>query len=229
MLTRTFRALALVTVTLLAGGCKAFGGSFLLFGGSHTPQEDLVSKARAAERESVETREDFAAAFLSYQRLTAPQALELEKLCDEFEDAVDACENRSEDLDDRIETIRREKEELVKDWTEELEHFTSDAVRKKSAVQMQETDARAQRLLDALEKLQGRMKPVLLKLQDYRLFFDHNLNARAIATLQDTYKEFDAECKALESEIGKAQGEIAAFLAYFVELSPPKPAAQASK
>jgi hypothetical protein len=68
------------------------------------------------------------------------------------------------------------------------------------------------------------MKPVLLKLNDYALFFDHNLNARAIATLQDTYKDFDGEFKALESELGKTQAEIAAFLAHFVELAPPKEA-----
>ena len=224
MLTRTVRALALVLTATLAGGCKAFGGSFLLFGG-HTPQEDLVSKAHAAEREAAESQDDFGAAILAYQRLTAPQALELEKLCDAFEDSVDSCENRSEDLGERIDSIRREKDELDKEWAKDLERFSSDTVRKKSAAQLQETDARTQRLIDELARLQDKMKPVVLKLQDYRLFFDHNLNARAIATLQDTYKDFDAESKALESEIGKAQGEIAAFLAFFVELQPPKPAA----
>jgi hypothetical protein len=55
------------------------------------------------------------------------------------------------------------------------------------------------------------MLPVLQKLQDYVLFFHHNLNARAIATLEDTYKGFDGEFNALTNELVGAQREIATF------------------
>ena len=227
MLTRSIRAASLALFAFLASGCKALGGaSFLVFGGSHAPQEDLVARARGGEQEAEEARADFAAAFHIYQRLTAPQAVELERLSAEFEDSVEACEDRAQDLSERIDSIRHETEVLVKEWTEELARFSSDAVRKKSEAQMRDAEAYAQRLLVALERLQGRMQPVLRKLQDYALFFDHNLNARAIATLQDTYKDFDNESKALESELGKAQGEITAFLAHFAEPERPLASAQ---
>lgn len=224
MLTRLVRATSLALLVCLATGCKAFGGSFLVFGGNHAPQEDLVARARGAGEEAQEARADFAAAALLYQRLTAPQAVELERLSGEFEDAVEACEDRAHEVTERIEAIRRETEAVVESWTEELGRFSSDAVRKKSEAQMRDTEAHAQRLLAALERLQGRMKPVLLKLQDYALFFDHNLSARAIATLQDTYKDFDGEVKALESEFAKVEAELGAFLAYFAEPEQPKPA-----
>jgi hypothetical protein len=223
MHTRLVRATSLALFSLLAGSCQALGGS-LLVGGPDAPQEDLVARARGAERETREARADFAAAFLLYQRLTSPQAVELERLSGEFEDSVETCEDRAQDLTERIETIREETRALVASWTVELGRFSSDAVRKKSEAQMRDTEAHAERLLAALERLHGRMKPVLLKLNDYALFFDHNLNARAIATLQDTYKDFDGEFKALESEFGKAEAEIAAFLAHFVELAPAPPA-----
>ena len=220
---RSICATALALSTFLASGCTSLGGS-LLVGGSHAPQGDLVARARGAEEEAQEARADFAAAFLLYQRLTAPQAVELERLSGEFEDSVEICEDRARDLAERIDTLRLETQDLVKDWSEELSRFSSDAVRKKSEAQMRDTEARAQRLVAALERLQGRMKPVLTKLQDYALFFDHNLNPRAIATLQDTYKDFDNEFKSLESELSKTQGEIEDFLAYFVEPAPPKDA-----
>src|SRR5262245_21946188 len=95
MLTR-FASLTLLA--LLASGCKSFGGSFLGFGGPHAPQEALVARARGAEEELQEARSDFATASLLYQRLTAPQAVELEQLSEEFADSVDACEERTEDL-----------------------------------------------------------------------------------------------------------------------------------
>lgn len=223
MLTRLVRATALALLVCLASGCKAFGGSFLVFGGAHTLQEDLVARARGAGEEAREARADFAAAALLYQRLTAPQAVELERLSGEFADAVEACDDRAQDVTERIEAIRHEKEAVVKGWTEELGRFSSDAVRKKSEAQMRDTEARAQSLLTALERLQGRMQPVLLKLRDYALFFDHNLNARAIATLQDTYKDFDGEVKALESEFARVEAELGTFLAHFAEPEQPTP------
>lgn|SRR5262245_26778067 len=223
MLTRSVRATALAFLVLSASGCTALGGS-LLVGGPHAPQQDLVARARGAQRELQEARADFAAACLAYQRLTAPQAVELARLSGEFEDSVETCEDRARDLADRIDSVREEKEALVKSWTEELARFSSDALRAKSEAQMRDTDAHAQRLLAALERLQGRMKTVLLKLQDYALFFDHNLSARAIATLQDTYRDFDKEFKSFESELSKTQGEIEDFLAYFLAPAPPGPA-----
>jgi hypothetical protein len=229
MLMPSIRATSLALLALVAGGCKSFGGSFLVFGGSHAPQEDLVARARGAEKDIQEARADFAAASQLYQRLSSPQAVELEKLSGEFEDAVETCEDRAEDMADRIEAIREETVGLVKDWTEELARFSSDAVRKKSEAQMRDTEAYAQRLIAALERLQGRVQPVLLKLQDYELFFEHNLNARAIATLQDTYKDFDNEFRAFESELGKAQGEITAFLAHFEPAQAPASPAQPAK
>ncbi len=224
MLTCSIRTTSLALLALATSGCKALGGaSFLVFGGAHAPQEDLLARARGAEHETQELRADFGAAFHLYQRLTAPQAVQLEQLSGEFEDTVEACENRAEDLSERIDSIRHETELLVKDWSEELARFSSEAVRKKSEAQMRDTEAYAERLLAALERLQGRAQPVLLKLQDYALFFDHNLNARAIATLQDTYRDFDNEFKALESELGKTQVEITGFLAHFAEPAQPQP------
>lgn len=221
MFTRSIRAISFALLALAASGCKSLGGAFLIFGGAHAPQEDLVARARGAERETQEVRTDFAAAFHLYQRLTAPQAVQLGQLSGQFEDAVEACEDRTKDLSKRIDSVRHETELLVKNWTEELARFSSDAVRKKSEAQLRDTEAYAQRLQAALERLQGRAQPVLLKLQDYALFFDHNLNARAIATLQDTYKDFDSEFKALEGELGKTQAEITGFLAHFAEPEPP--------
>lgn len=223
MSTRSICAAALALFAFVASGCKSLGGaSFLIFGGSHSPQEDLVARARGADQEAEAALRDFGAASHLYQRLSAPQAVQLAQLSSEFEDAVEVCEDRAQDLSERIEAIRHEKELLVKAWTEELARFSSDAVRKKSEAQLRDTETHAQRLLAALERLQGRMQPVLLKLQDYALFFEHNLNARAIATLQDTYKDFDKEFQALESEFGKTRGEITAFLAHFAEPEQPQ-------
>jgi chromosome segregation ATPase len=186
------------------------------------PQEDLVARVRKSQDVVQETQADFAAAFQLYQRLTAPQAVDLEELSGEFEDALEACQDRSAALAKRLEAIQAEAQELFKGWNEELTRFSGEALRKKSEAMLEDTQARTQRVVDAIERLRGRVEPVLAKLQDYALFFHHNLSARAIATLQDTYKSFDAEFRALEGECAKTQGEIRAFLENFEE--PPQAA-----
>lgn len=228
MPTASVRATALAVLIALTGACRTAGGgtSFLVFGGSNAPQEDLVARVRAAEKELEKSRADFGAAFHLYQRLTAPQAVELEGLSGDFADAVDACASRARDHGKRIDAVRSEKEALIQGWSAELASFSGDTLRKKSAAMMQDTDARAQRVLAALEGVQQRMQPVLLKLQDYDLFFHHNLNARAIATLEDTYKDFDAEFRALEKEFERARGEVAGFLATFTEAQAAEPPAK---
>ncbi len=147
MLTRFVRTAALALFTLTAGSCSSLGGaSFLVFGGSHSPQGDLVARARSAEHETQELRTDYAAAFHLYQRLTSPQAVQLQQLSEEFEDSVEGCEDRAQDLSERVESIRRETDVVVENWTTELARFSSDAVRKKSEAQMRDTEAYAQRL-----------------------------------------------------------------------------------
>jgi chromosome segregation ATPase len=210
-------ALALVSLVSLTAGCRSSGGSFLVFGGSAAPQEELVARVQGARQEAGEAEEDFAAAFMLYQRLTTPQAVELEDLADDYADALERCQERAEELDERIATVGEEAEELFAGWNEELTRFSSDTLRAKSAAMLADTQARTERVLAALTQVDARMDPLVRKLEDYALFFNHNLNARAIATLEDTYKDFDSEYRALAAELASAQQEMAAFLAAFEE------------
>jgi len=209
------RAVALALLSLTATACQALGGSPLLFGGSDTPQEDLVDSVRAADEEAVEARTDFDAAFALYQRVTTPQAAELDDLADDFADAIESCRERFEDLATRRTKVDEEATTLFQGWNEELGRYSLELMREKSAAMLADTEKRTERVTKALERLQTRMEPVVKKLEDYALFFHHNLNPRAIATLEDTYKDFDAEYRALVSELEKTRAEITQFLANF--------------
>jgi hypothetical protein len=212
MLLGLARPAALVLVAALASGCRS-SSPFLVFGGTAAPHADMLDCVRHADRRAREAGEDFARAFQLYQRLTSPQAVELEHLSDDFGESVEDCRDRGRKLSERIQAVHSAAQALFRGWKEELALFSGDALRRKSEAMLHETEARAERVLAALERVQARMRPVLAKLQDYALFFHHNLNARAIATLEDTYKEFDAEFRALQGEIGAARREVADFLA----------------
>jgi chromosome segregation ATPase len=211
------RAFALALSSLTALACQSGGHktSMLVFGGSDAPQEDLVETVRTADEEALEARADFDAAFTLYQRVTTPQVVELDDLADDFADAIESCRERFEDLAARRAKIDKESQALFLGWNEELGRFSIELLREKSADMLADTEKRTERVTKALERLQTRMEPVVKKLEDYSLFFHHNLNPRAIATLQDTYEDFDEEYRTLTGELEKARAEIAQFLANF--------------
>jgi len=220
------RALALCVCTFTALACQSGGqrATLIVYGGSDAPQEDLVDSVRAAEKESREARADFEAALALYRQVTTPQATELDDLAEDFEEAVEDCRERFEDLAARRARVEEEQEELFRGWNEELGRFSLEVLRAKSAAQLQETQRSTREVTQALERLQARMDPVMKKLEDYALFFHHNLSPRAIATLEDTYKDFDAEFRALQGEFEKVRAEVTSFLSNFEGPPPASPA-----
>jgi len=216
-------ALCLSGFTLLA--CQANGSktTLIVYGGADAPQEDLVESVRSAEEEAHDARADFEAALALYRRVTTPQAVELDDLAEDFEEAVEECRERLEELAERRARVDEESGALFRDWNDELGRFSLEVLRAKSAAMLQETQRSTQAVTTALERLQARMEPVVRKLEDYALFFHHNLSPRAIATLEDTYKDFDAEFRALQGEFEKVRAEVAAFLANFEGPPPAAP------
>ena len=221
LVSRLVALAALVSGLALLAGCRSLGGSFLVFGGARVPQEPLIESVRDAGEATHDAQAEFATAFRLYQRLTAPQAPELAQLSKEYAESIDECAARVGELGERTDVARKEAEALFGGWNEELTRFSGDSLRKKSEAQLHESQAVTQRVLDALDRVQERARPVMLALHDYALFFHHNLNARAIATLQDTYPQFDGECRALEQELARVQAEIDGFLEHHGEAVKP--------
>ncbi len=182
-----------------------------LFGPKKT-EDRLAEEVREARTEQAEAQDEFTTAFHLFQRLTAPQAVELENLDDDLKDSIEDCNEAASRLSERVAVIRTDSELLFNEWRAELEQFSSEDLREKSESMLLDTEQRAGRVIATLERVQAKMEPVLLKLQDYALFFNHNLNPRAIATLEDTYDDFDRELKALDAEIATAQDEMNSFL-----------------
>src|SRR5262245_5928778 len=97
MLSRRVCAVVLAACLALLAACKS-GGAFPIFGGAHTPQAELVESVQEARKETLATQDAFAAAFKVYQRLTAPQAVELQGLSGAFEDAQEVCQDHHKEL-----------------------------------------------------------------------------------------------------------------------------------
>ena len=92
-------------------------------------------------------------------------------------------------------------EALVTEWQEEIARFDNAKYRRESETKLRATRTRYSELIAAMHRAAESMDPVLTKLQDQVLYLKHNLNARALGSL-------DQEVARLESDVARLLGDM---------------------
>ena len=93
-----------------------------------------------------------------------------------------------------------------------MDQYQTDSLRAASEDQLERTEARYGQLLGAMRNAESRMEPVLAAFSDQVLFLKHNLNARAIASLQENVVDLEQEIGALIAEMNASIDEANAFI-----------------
>ncbi len=203
----TLRAVALA----LLASCQGMHVAFLKFG-SADRKEALIAEVRKVQELQYETEEDFVATMGLFRQLVEADAEQLEKLYGDLRDGVDDCQGDVEALEKRVASVESLATKLFEEWRAELELFTHPDVRVKSETMLEDTVERYARLREALLRSQQALEPVQAAFQDYVLFFNHNLNPRAIATLEDTYPRFIEDVTKLKGLVEEAVVETDEFV-----------------
>lgn len=170
---------------------------------------DGVQKARDAQEQA---KEQFASALEEFIAVTRVDAGELEQTYERLKDALDTSESRADRVRDRIGSVERVATALFKEWEAELDQYSSDALRASSRQQLETTRGQYATLLGAMKKAESKMDPVLAAFADQVLFLKHNLNARAIASLEGTVGELEEEIGALIRDMEASIAEANAFI-----------------
>jgi len=120
----------------------------------------------------------------------------------------DFCENQSQRVSERINAIEDVSNALFLEWEKELKDYTSRSLRAQSRQQLKLSKQHYAKLLKAMRKAEKQINPVLGAFRDQVLFLKHNLNANAIAALQQEFSvialDISQLIKAMESSISEA-------------------------
>ena len=130
-------------------------------------------------------------------------------LNDEYEDSKSA----AEDVSNRINKVQSVAEALFDEWEEELDEYENTTLRRESESKLRQTRQRYEDMLRAMRNAEGKMDPVLQRLQDNVLYLKHNLNANAIGALQGELTTIRGDVDTLIAEMNKAISESDAFIA----------------
>ena len=170
---------------------------------------DGVQKARDAQEQA---KEQFASALEEFIAVTKVDTGELEATYNRLQKELDRSESRADNVRDRITSVERVAGALFKEWEAELSQYSSDQLRQSSREQLDATRARYADLLGAMKRAESKMDPVLTAFRDQVLFLKHNLNARAIASLEGTVGDLERDIGALIQDMETSIVEANSFI-----------------
>lgn len=203
-------ALAVVTLT----GCRsAYYGMMETFG--YQKRDLLVSRVKEAQSSQEAAKVEFKDAlekFRSVVNIKDPDTAALEDLYDSLKGKLASSESQAADVSKRIAKVKEVSEDLFAEWEKELDQYQSAELRRQSESQLRETKRRYDQLIRAMEKAESKMQPVLTMFRDQVLFLKHNLNAKAIASLQTVVKGLEGDTALLIADMEKSIAEAEAFV-----------------
>lgn len=204
-------SLALGLLTVGVAGCASTGMAINeAFG--YAKREQLVDRVQSAKQGQEAAKEQFASALEEFMAVTRAEGGELERVYSRLNTQLGRCEDRAETVSDRIKGVERVAEALFAEWERELDQYQSVTLRSSSEIQLHETRAQYQTLLSAMKRAEAKMEPVLQAFRDQVLFLKHNLNARAVASLQNEVGAIESEVQSLIQEMNASIAEANAFI-----------------
>ncbi len=204
-------AWSLVLILLLTPACsRIYYNTMESFG--YQKREILVDRVEDTRESQEEAKEQFQTALERFSELTNFDGGDLEKLYNRLEKEFERSEKRAEDVRDHIDDVEDVAQAMFREWEQELEQYSDANLRRASEEQLETTRAEYDQLLRAMRRAEDKMDPVLDTFRDQVLFLKHNLNARAISSLENTVAGLETDVGALIADMEASIDEASRFI-----------------
>ena len=172
----------------------------------------LVDRVVEARDSQQATKEQFASALEHFSNVINFQGGELEDKYRELKKELDKSEDQADEVRNRVDAVEDVAEALFAEWEGELDQYNSASLRKSSEKQLKQTRNHYYKFIGAMKKAESKIDPVLNPLRDQVLFLKHNLNARAIASLQTELTRIETDVSRLIRDMEIAMNEADSFI-----------------
>ncbi len=197
-------------IAALAGCQSAYYGAMEKVG-VHK-RDIMVNRVESVQEAQTDAKEQFESALAQFRSIIQIKDQDLaaryDRLNDEYEDSKAAAQSVTK----RIDAVEDVSEALFDEWEEEIELYSNANLKRQSAYGAHTTRRQYQGLIRAMRSAEARMAPVLQAFQDQVLFLKHNLNARAIDSLQGELGTIETDVAQLIREMEKSIAESEAFI-----------------
>jgi multidrug resistance efflux pump len=172
----------------------------------------MVSRVQDARDDQDEAKEQFASALDEFTAMFNFDGGDLQAKYKTLKAAYDASESKAKAVTSQIDSVERVSNALFAEWEAELDQYTNQDLRSASEKRLTETRKKYDQMIAAMRKAESRMQPVLSAFLDQVLFIKHNLNARAIASIEGTVGSLETDVADLIAEMETSIKEADAFI-----------------
>jgi septal ring factor EnvC (AmiA/AmiB activator) len=199
-----------VTLAVLCGCGGVYYNTMEKLG--YHKREMLVDRVQEARDAQEEAKQQFQSALEEFTAVTKFQGGDLEKTYNKLKDQLGRSESKAQAVSKRINDVESVGEALFKEWESELDQYSSPDLRRLSEDKLRQTRLRYARLLGAMRSAEMKIDPVLTAFRDQVLFLKHNLNAQALASLQNELASIETDVAGLIREMEASIAEANAFI-----------------
>jgi len=175
----------------------------------------LKDEVADAQSEQKKASEEFKDVLTRVKEIYGLEGGDLEKIYGKLRDDYESCEERADDVRERIDSVEEIAEDLFKEWEKEINEIGNQKFKLKSRESLRDTKVRYARLHNVMIKASEKMDPVLKNLKDYVLYLKHNLNARAVGALKQEMGNIEIAVESLIRDINESVREAEEFLKNF--------------
>jgi len=151
----------------------------------HHKRDILVARVENTRDVLEDAKDQFQTALEKFSALTEFDGGSLEDTYRQLKVEFDYSKAKALAVTDRIDAVQEVAEALFAEWEEELEHYSNRSLRNASRMKLRQTQQMYAQLMTAMRRAESKIEPVLNVYQDHVLFLKHNLNAKAIAHLEN--------------------------------------------
>lgn len=203
--------LFILTAGLALPGCSSTGIAIREKLG--TPKrEQLVDRVQETRGAQEAAKEQFTSTLDELKMLSGYEGGQLESAYSRLSSRYDRAQDRAKRVSDKIDAVDRVARALFSEWEGELKEYTTPALRAASQKELDQTRDRFGEVLGAMRRAEKKMGPVLAAFHDQVLFLKHNLNARAVASLDTTLGELQGQIAVLIADMEASIREANAFI-----------------
>jgi hypothetical protein len=206
-----WKVIAIIAGSILLTGCEtAYYGTMEKLG--YHKRDLMVNRVESARDAQEDAKEQFESALEKFSSVLQFDGGDLADKYDQLKAAYDRSSARAQTVRDRIASVEDVAADLFDEWQAELEEYSSRSLRRSSAAKLKQTRRQYAQLIGAMKRAESKMDPVLTAFHDQVLFLKHNLNARAIASLQTELISVESEVNSLIKDMNASIKEADAFI-----------------
>lgn len=207
----TIQAIALVAAALVVTGCNRAYFNAMEQIGWHK-RDLLVARVQGARDSQEDAKEQFQTALERFAEVVQFDGGDLETKYNKLNRELERSETKANNVHERIQSVETVAKALFREWEAELKQYDNAELRRQSEVKMDQTYEHYRDLISAMKRAEDRIEPVLKPLRDQVLYLKHNLNAKAIASLQGELASVEADVVHLIKEMEASIAEADAFI-----------------